>query len=213
MVSEQDKRIYFLCSFNEQMAWIDEEVELILQCEKRTRKRNPNAEIVKINRNEDSGHTIARLFKIIKEDPKNVAVLREVETAERELWDFLEQGVGAKSEEEIYAYWHNYLLAYIAELESSPVHYFLICGYDEFHDGDEWIGIYDSLTQLKSAYEDAVQELEQEHRQYRENSWTVGHEKVMVNVFDESTGKWHYDIPYAVLFPNKNDCSSRNIKW
>ena len=117
MVSEQDKRIYFPRSFNEQMAWIDEEVELILRCEKRAKTRNLNAE-AKINRNEGRGHVINRLFEIIKEDPKNVAVLREVEIAERELWAFFEHKHGAKSEEEIYAYWHNYLLAYIAELEA-----------------------------------------------------------------------------------------------
>ena len=92
------------------------------------------------------------------------------------------------------------------------MHYFLICGYEEFHDGDEWIGIYDDLTQLKNAYEDAVQALEQEHRLYSGNDWAAQHEKIMINVFDESTGKWHYDIPYAVLFPNKNDCSCKKYK-
>ena len=91
---------------------------MILKREKRAKERDRNAE-VKINRNEEHGHAINRLFEIIKEDPKNVAVLREVETAERELWAFLEHKPGAKSEEEIYAYWHNYLLAYIAELEAS----------------------------------------------------------------------------------------------
>lgn len=40
-----------------------------------------------------------------------------------------------------YTYWHNNLLTYIAELESEPTHYFLMRGYDECHDGDEWIGI------------------------------------------------------------------------
>ena len=118
VVSEKDKRIYFPRSFNEQMSLIDEEIELILKREKRAKERNLNAE-AKINRNEEYGHVINRLFEIIKEDPKNVAVLREVETAERELWAFLEHKPGAKSEEEIYAYWHNYLLAYIAELEAS----------------------------------------------------------------------------------------------
>ena len=118
VVSEKDKRIYFPRSFNEQMSLIDEEIELILKREKRAKERNLNAE-AKINRNEEYGHVINRLFEIIKEDPKNVAVLREVETAERELWAFLEHEPGAKSKEEIYAYWHNYLLAYIAELEAS----------------------------------------------------------------------------------------------
>ena len=103
MVSEKDKRIYFSRSFNEQMSLIDEEIELILKREKRAKERNLNAE-AKINRNEEYGHVINHLFEIIKEDPKNVAVLREVETAERELWAFLEHKPGAKSEEEIYAY-------------------------------------------------------------------------------------------------------------
>ena len=61
--------------------------------------------------------------------------------------------------EDMYTYWHK-LLAYVAELESEPIHYFLMRGYEEFHDGDEWIGIYDSLAQLKSAYKASVQALE-----------------------------------------------------
>ena len=183
------------------MAWIDEEVELILRGKKRAKERNLNAE-AKINRNEGSGHAIHRLFEIIKEDPKNVAVLREVEIAERELWAFFEHEHGAKSEKEIYAYWHNYLLAYIAELDSSPTYYFLVRGYDEFHDGDEWIGIYDSLTQVQGAYRDAVQVLEQEHKKCGQ-TYTIEHEKVRINTFNEITG-WHYDIPYEVLFSEKN---------
>ncbi len=185
MVSEQDKTIYFPCTFNEQMAWIGEEVEMILG-----KNRNFNADITMINRNEGSGHTIDRLFKIIKEDPKNISVLREVEAAEKELWAFLEHKPGAKSEEEIYTYWNNYLWAYVAELESEPTHYFLMRGYDECHNGDEWIGIYDSLAQLKSAYKAAMQVLEQEHKQYGESNWAAEHEKVMINTYHEATGKW-----------------------
>lgn len=201
MISEWEKSIYFPMTFNEQMAWIDEEVELIL----RSKNRNFNADITEINRKAGSGHAIERLFNIIKEDPKNISMLREVEAAERDLWAFIEDKPGAKSEEEIYTYWNNYLRAYVAELELGHTYYLLIRGYDECHDGDEWIGIYDSLAQLKSAYQEAVQALEQEHKQYGENIWTARHEKIMINTYHEATGKWHYDIPYATLFPEKND--------
>lgn len=203
MVSEHDKGIFFPRSFNEQMAWIDAEVDLILRCEKRAEKGSLHAE-AKINRNEGHGHVIDRLFKVIKEDPKNIAVLREVEAAERELWAFLEHEHGAKSEEEICAYWHNYSLAYMAELESSPTYYFLMRGYDEFHDADEWIGIYSSLTQVREAYRNAVQALEQEHKRCRE-TFTNEHEKVMIHTFNETAG-WRYDISPEVLLSEKSAC-------
>ncbi len=201
MVSEWDKKIYFPMTFNEQMAWIDEEVEYILK----GKNQKSNAGITMINRKKSAGRVIKRLFKIIKEDPKNISVMREVEAAEKELWAFLEHKPGAKSEEEIYTYWNNYLWAYVAELESKTTYYFLMSGYDECHDGDEWIGIYDSTAQLKNAYKEAVQTLEQEHKQCGESNRTAGHEKIKIHIYHEATGKWHYDIPYEALFSEKND--------
>ena len=76
------------------------------------------------------------MFDIIKADPKNRALMREVDRAEQELTAFLYDEPGALPEEEIFAYWNNYQ-AYTAELESHPIHYFIVRGYDEFHDGDE----------------------------------------------------------------------------
>ncbi len=87
--------------------------------------------------------------------------------------------------------------------EAQSVSYFLIRGYDEFHDGDEWIGIYDNLSQLKRAYETAVRELEKEHQNFDDgDNWTARHEKIMINIFNKRTGKWRYDIPYEILFPD-----------
>lgn len=90
------------------------------------------------------------------------------------------------------------------ELEVRSVRYFLMRGYDECHDGDEWIGIYDSLPELKQAYEDAVKKLEDEHRIFDDNhNWTAIHEKVMIHSFNQDTGRWCHDIPYEILFPQK----------
>ncbi|WP_455194454.1 hypothetical protein [Eubacterium ramulus] len=31
------------------------------------------------------------------------------------------------------------------ELQGEHIYYFLMQGYEDFHDGDEWIGIYEDL--------------------------------------------------------------------
>lgn len=215
MVDIKDKKIYFSRTFNEQMAWINEEVEHII-------KYN---EVRKIKKGiQDQGrdaygeatytHAINRLFEIIKADPKNKALLREVNRAEEELIAFLYDEPGALSEEDIIAYWNNYKWAYIAEIESQKIHYFLIREYEEFHDGDEWIGIYHAWDLARDAYYKAVEELEKEHQEdgniYGNNA--SQHIKIMVNIYDETTGKWEYDVEPKLIFKKKISEDKENYK-
>ncbi len=106
-------------SFNEQMSWIDEEVEHII---KYNEKYHLKSEIQKMGRSAYGQlgytHAINRLFEMIKADSKNEAYSHEVCKAEKELIAFLYDEPGAMSEEEIYTYWNNYLQLYMDELEA-----------------------------------------------------------------------------------------------
>ena len=206
MISRHDKDTYFPMSFNEQMSWLGEEIERIIKRNEKNIVRDRNAHGF------GYAHTINRMFNIIKEDPKNIAVLREVKQAEREWWAYVDNEPDALTEDEIFTYWNNYMLAYCAELKAQPVSYFLMRVYDECHDRDEWIGIYDSLPKLKHAYENVVQGLEKEHEKYEGNNRTVTHEKVMINTFNKASGKWCYDVPYEILFPKKDEPESEEYK-
>lgn len=124
MVSEWEKKIYFPMSFNEQMSWIDEEVEYIIKYnDKYHIKRKIQEEGRVVYGKKGYTHAINRMFEIIKSDPKNKAVLHEVCKAEQELISFLYDEPGALSEEQVYVYWNSYLQSYIAELEAHPIHY------------------------------------------------------------------------------------------
>lgn len=210
MVSMMDKEIYFPKSFNEQMAWIDEEVEYII---KYNDKYDIKSSIQEKGRaaygKEGYTHAINWLFVIIKSDPKNKAVLQELCKAEQELIEYLYDEPGALPENEIYAYWNNYLQSYIAELEAHPMHYVLVKGLDVRHSGedknDELLGIYDSMGKLQDAYIIAVQKLEEQHKNItgllgKKADNIVKHEKIMINAFDEFAGCWYYDVSPEQLF-------------
>lgn len=64
------------------------------------------------------------------------------------------------------------------------LHYFLTCGYEFCHDGDEWIGIYDDISILKKKYEETREAIKQ---------GKIGGNAI-ISSFDENTGKWNYDI-------------------
>lgn len=193
MVSTMDQAIYFPKSFNEQMSWLGEEVEHII-------KNNDKYKIKKKIQEQgraaygENGYTrvINRLFGIIKSDPKNKGVFREVCRAEQELIAFLYDEPGALPEAEIFAYWNDYLQSYIAESEAYPVRYALVKERDASHAGedktDEILGIYDNVKKLQNAYMTAL---------------TANHEKVMINAFDEATGCWHYYVEPERLFERK----------
>lgn len=123
MVNPKDKKVFFAKSFNEQMAWLHEEVEHII---KYNDKHNIKKDIQEKGKDEygKSGHThtINRLFEIIKADPKNKALMHEICRAEKELIAFLYDEPGALSERETYKYWNAYLQSYIAESETQPMH-------------------------------------------------------------------------------------------
>ena len=106
----KDKETCFPRTFNEQMAWIGEEVEHIV---KHNATRQTKQSIRQQGREAygQNGytHTIKRMFDIIKADPKNRALMREVDRAEQELTAFLYDEPGALPEEEILAYWNNYM--------------------------------------------------------------------------------------------------------
>lgn len=59
--------------------------------------------------------SIQRVFDIIKSDPKNIALRREIDLAERETYDFLRGAANAPSETYMKEYWSNYLQAWIVE--------------------------------------------------------------------------------------------------
>lgn len=204
MIDAMDKKIYFPRTFNEQMAWIAEEVEHIIKYNtEHNIKKNIQEEGVGAYGQAGYTHAINRLFEIIESDPKNKALLQEVCKAEKELMAFFYDEPGALSEKQIYEYWNAYLQSYIAEMESHPMHYVLIKGIDVRQDEEEqnnkYLGIYDGLARLEDAYVVAVQKLEEQHKNMTgllgdKVDYIVKHEKIMINVFDEFTGRWHYNV-------------------
>lgn len=191
MIDTQEKRIFFEMSFNRQMAEIDAEIDTII-------KHNLKPKISQKGREAygepGCASSIKRLFEIIKADPKNQAVLREVFQAEREIIAFLFDEPDALSEQEISAYWENYTTAYIAELQQSPSLYYLLVNSGR----GEVLGVFRSAGILKTAYDKAVRELEKEQN----DSGTS--EKITINSFDETSNKWQYDIDPKQLFGSKH---------
>lgn len=210
MVDMIDKKLYYSMSFNEQMAWIGAEIEQIL---KYNDTHNIKEEIKKQGKNSYGAagdtHVINRLFEIIKADPKNKALLREVNKAEEEWKAFLYDEPWALSGEQMFTYWNSYLQSYIAELETHAIHYILVKGIKESNceeiKSEVFLGVYDSIARLQDAYVIALQKLEECHKSISgllgDNAeYIVKHEKVMINVFDESIACWYYDVSPERLF-------------
>ena len=205
MVNKIDEKIYSPKSFNEQMSWIDESIEHIIKHGKIKKdiQERGRASYGK----QGYTHAIHRLFEIIKADPKNKAVLGEVYRAEQELMSYLYDEPDALPEAQIAAYWNNYLQAYIAELESRPMHYVLVKGLDvrNSENNNEILGVYDSLEKLQDAYVIAFSKLEEQHKNMtgllgKQVDYIVKHEKVMINTFDEFIGHWQYHVDPDQLF-------------
>lgn len=116
MDSEIDQEIYLKKSYSEQMAWIGEEVENIINHNRVTTIREHGKDSYGMI---GSTYSIKRLFEIIKADPKNVEHLNEVNTVEKELIGFFYDDIQHMSEEDIYKYWHSYLERYIEELNAN----------------------------------------------------------------------------------------------
>ena len=133
--------------------------------------------------------------------------MREVYRAERELMSYLYDESDALPEAQIFAYWNSYLQAYIAELETHPVHYVLAKGLDVRinENNNEILGVYDSLGKLQDAYVIAFSKLKEQHQNMtgllgKQVDYIVKHEKVMINTFDEFTGHWQYNVDPDQLF-------------
>ena len=81
-IDEWDRRTYYPMSFNEQMAWIDEEEEYLVNDRDKTHKQLNE---IRAMGKETYGtmksrvtYGIHRLVEFIRLDPKNIVVLREV---------------------------------------------------------------------------------------------------------------------------------------
>ena len=98
----------------------------------------------------------------------------------------------------------NFQMSQIDSLKAHPIHYALVKGIEK-EKNVELIGIYDSLGKLQDAYVIAFQKLEEQHKNMtgllgNQVSYIVEHEKVMINMFDEFTGRWRYNISPDQLF-------------
>lgn len=112
--AKRDKH-WFSKSFLFQMAQIDSEMERIF-------RNNTKLERIRANRDYvGEPQVIQHIFEWIKRDPKNVALLREIQSAEWETAAFLVGAPNAPALDEIRAYWNGYTQSYMAELEQRDV--------------------------------------------------------------------------------------------
>ena len=196
MINAHDKMIWFSKSFNEQMAWIDEEINNIIKHDSKKGIQERGREAYG---EPGCAASIKSLFEIIKADSKNRALMREICQAERELIAFLYDEPNAPSEQEISAYWRKYFDAYIAEIERLPSLYYLLVKTPELGGGrGEVLGVYRNAGILKTAYDKAVRELEKEQKDNKTS------EKILINSFDEKSSEWQYDIDTKQLFGLKH---------
>lgn len=108
---KKTEQFWFSRSFISQMTEIEGEMERILRDEGRLERIRNDRDYV------GEPQVIQRVFEIVKRDPKNAALLREVERAEKETVAFLSGEPDAPTAEEMRNYWGKYLQAYLAELE------------------------------------------------------------------------------------------------
>lgn len=114
MVDDEDKKIYYPMSLLEQMTWVQEDIEHILN--KNTLETMRSAGIERFGE-PGYGSSIKRLLEIIKTDPKNKPLLREIINAEKELLSFIYKEQKDLTEDYIRNYWKEYFKAYCYVLE------------------------------------------------------------------------------------------------
>lgn len=94
--------------------------------------------------------------------------------------------------------------------EQGKVHYLLVRGYEEFHDEDEWLGIYSTWENAIAAYEREHAALEREKARdletFGERAMQLAmREEIQIHSFEETTGRWR------TISSQKKIC--RNEKW
>ena len=110
-ISESSDKQWFSKSFSFQMANIDCELQRIFRDETKLERIRTDRDYV------GEPQVIQHVFEIVKRDPKNVPLLREVERAEQELFSFLSGASDAPAPEDIRVYWSKYSQAYMSEME------------------------------------------------------------------------------------------------
>lgn len=83
--------------------------------------------------------------------------------------------------------------------EQGKVHYLLVRGYEEFHDEDEWLGIYSTWENAIAAYEREHAALEREKARdleiFGERAMQLAmREEIQIHSFEETTGRWRYHL-------------------
>ena len=114
MIDDDDKKTYYPMSFLEQMTWVQEDIEHILN--KKTLNAMRSAGIERFGE-PGYGSSIKRLLEIIKSDPKNKPLLREIINAEKELLSFVYKEQKDLTEDYIRNYWKEYFKAYCYVLD------------------------------------------------------------------------------------------------
>lgn len=114
MVSLLDKTRFFSMSFNRQMSEFQGEINRII-------KRNKKEKIKQDKSYKGEPQVIENLFKLIKSDPKNHKLLKEIEKAEKDYEAYMKDEPEAPSEEELSQYWESYVQAYCMELENEEL--------------------------------------------------------------------------------------------
>lgn len=89
--------------------------------------------------------------------------------------------------------------AFVTMTEQGKVHYLLVRGYEEFHDEDEWLGIYSTWENAIAAYEREHAALEREKARdletFGERAMQLAmREEIQIHSFEETTGRWQYHL-------------------
>ena len=116
MVDKLDQR-WFAKTFLHQMAEIQGEMARVLKDKKKL-------EIIRTNyKYKGEPQIIQHVFNVIKKDPKNIPLRREIDLAEKETFAFLTGEKDAPSEQYMTEYWQKYLQAYMVEIEQKDKRY------------------------------------------------------------------------------------------
>lgn len=104
-------RVWYRSTFLRQMVEIEGELDRVFRDEGRLEKIRGDPDYV------GEPQSIQLLFEIIKSDPKNAALLREIGRAEEEVYAYLAGAPSAPAAEALRSYWRRVMDGYIAEIE------------------------------------------------------------------------------------------------